>query len=800
MVTQPASSARSGGANVARFIFDFDRAEADIARMRVALAKAHTAENEETDALGTELEGIEIGPATPTDPDAAIVAMSGYSDERGPRAQRVQRRAPVDGALDPELDGTRRALSPADVTGAREQARAAEVLRRRSQAPLPAAGISQPVRCQTAGMKCWGCNEDIEHDAWMIPGGPGMIHNLAACYQTAALEMAQRASDLVRAEEVRRRLQEGPSATFQLGAGVAPDEICPACPVDTSELGPSIRESSLASAVTMKPDKADQNQRVAQMDETLSEARRGMVRLCMQGQCAHRGSDEPVMTCIGSCHRQLHGVKCAQLSQGHAVLAVFECPECRLKAIIDGEPPYTEAAVRGAEETMLLEMSRGAEQSGAAYSDFVKLQSEWALDVGGGARVKLPSDSPVSLKMFLTWLVRDKERARSLGSLWRAIGSYMIKSGRPNLTADTGVKAHFASLLETHGVEEVPRTAATPRMVNLICAGSQVTEKHCPKPIIAARTKLDVGMEAGCGVRVGEAMGSGDYHGVKAGHMAILRQVDTGLETVEMMLEHSKTKHKRWSNCLGTTLGTAQLPLAALLRKYWKEAKLQVVTFVEGGHEVTTVDYWVARVTMLGMTDAQYETVGRVLARSSVASVRRAAVATMARAKKRRDAKLSKDKRYINVMGGAHGSTDLAEVVLELTQAGLGSFVRVVEGPLLRSTDMGGDQLSHMPLDPSSTYETLHKIMDDAYELANPEGDPDPWLDMQGLESPLWGHHSFRRCADTVARATMARSGVSEQDIDLVFGWLEAMYSHRMQYHYETRFIRDKRYRVTMYL
>jgi hypothetical protein len=33
-----------------------------------------------------------------------------------------------------------------------------------------------------------------------------------------------------------------------------------------------------------------------------------------------------------------------------------------------------------------------------------------------------------------------------------------------------------------------------------------------------------------------------------------------------------------------------------------------------------------------------------------------------------------------------------------------------------------------------------------------------------------------------------------------VFGWREAEYSHRMQYHYETRFNRDRRYRVTMYL
>ena len=125
-------------------------------------------------------------------------------------------------------------------------------------------------------------------------------------------------------------------------------------------------------------------------------------------------------------------------------------------------------------------------------------------------------------------------------------------------------------------------------------------------------------------------------------------------------------------------------------------------------------------------------------------------------------------------------------------------FLSIVEGPLLRSTD--GDTISHMPLDPSSTYGTLHAVMDEAYMRANPPGDPDPWLDLQGLDDPLWGHHSFRRCADTVARSTMAKSGVSEQDIDRVFGWLEAMYSHRMQYHYETRFNRDRRYRVTMYL
>ena len=63
-------------------------------------------------------------------------------------------------------------------------------------------------------------------------------------------------------------------------------------------------------------------------------------------------------------------------------------------------------------------------------------------------------------------------------------------------------------------------------------------------------------------------------------HVGILRRIDTGLVTVE--LEHSKTKHKRWSDCLGTTLGTAKLPLAQVLRDYWAESRMKVVTCVEG--------------------------------------------------------------------------------------------------------------------------------------------------------------------------------------------------------------------------
>ena len=86
--------------------------------------------------------------------------------------------------------------------------------------------------------------------------------------------------------------------------------------------------------------------------------------------------------------------------------------------------------------------------------------------------------------------------------------------------------------------------------------------------------------------------------------------------------------------------------------------------------------------------------------------------------------------------------------------------------------------------------------MDAAFAAANEES-PDPELDLQGLPAPQWGHHSFRRGADTVARQTRRESGATEADIDLIFGWNESFYSSQMQLHYESTFDRTRRTAVT---
>ena len=159
----------------------------------------------------------------------------------------------------------------------------------------------------------------------------------------------------------------------------------------------------------------------------------------------------------------------------------------------------------------------------------------------------------------------------------------------------------------------------------------------------------------------------------------------------------------------------------------------------------------------------------------------------------------SLDRRYVNVTGGARGCASIAMAARELTLAGLADLLEVVPGPLMRSTHGAALGLSHMPLNPTSTYDQLHALMDEAYQLANPLGDPDPELDLSSSKDgqPLWGHHSNRRGADTVARQTMGATGATEEDIDLTFGWQEAMYSKKMQIHYEGRFTRDRRTNVT---
>ena len=182
----------------------------------------------------------------------------------------------------------------------------------------------------------------------------------------------------------------------------------------------------------------------------------------------------------------------------------------------------------------------------------------------------------------------------------------------------------------------------------------------------------------------------------------------------------------------------------------------------------------------------------RLMRSSSNAEAVRLADSVFLRGKQRLNAS-STDKKYINLLSAdERTSPTLGNLINALHAAGFteAGRLRVVPGPLFRSTH-GASGHTNMPLSISATYQPLHDLFDAAHAMANAVR-PDPELDLRGLPKPLWGHHSDRRGADTVARQTMHLTGATERDIDLVFGWKEAFYSKEMQLHYESSFDRER--------
>ena len=797
-----------GAKTPSRFFFDFDRAELEIGRARVNIGRLKRGEvglatlaAEEAAVFDRPDVLADASDELAGDGDMLLEPMSGFES-------RPARQAPAEGLGDASF------LSPAEtrarrsVSGSPVLSAGISAIRRRASIPAPAVGVSEPSRARYAGMCCAGCGLHFTPTDWLIPCGLHLVHNRASCFMASVGEQAKEAArdfaDSLQVQEAARLAEEKHALVVGRWVRMVGRMLGRSCaPLPTEAVEPASRPVPPpdAQAQGAKTVQGAQSQRQVQLNAALSDERCLMVEQCLAGTCAHQASNEPRMVCIGSCHNTLHGRKCAQLDHGSVVIGCFECPDCRLRDMMPLHvPPYPANARRQALRSMLQELSQGREGTGSGYADYARLEAEWVAEVtqgDSGISVVLPTDGKTSLKAFLLWLSTDRERAKSLDTIWRCVGSYMARTGRPNLTSLGDVKYAYKDLRDKLGVEHTPRTACTPRMLKL--AIGSVIAKECRKAIVEKRTKLDFASESGLGFRVGETFSGGDYHGMKANHLIILREKSTGLETVEGMIEHSKTGYKRFANCLGTTLGECELPMAQIIREYWSAVGFRVRKWEEGGYDVEGPDYFVARVSLLGMPEAEFTRLGDVLRSCPVREVRSIADNLIKRATDRYRAKQSMEKRYINVCGGEFESQNLKRVMLMLVDSGFSKYVTKVPGPLMLATE-AGTRIIPMPLDPGTTYETLHKIMDECYVQANPPGDPDPWLDLGGMDTPLWGHHSFRRLADTVARKSMARSGATEMDIDMMFGWQERMYNQRMQFHYETFFSRAVRHRVTMYL
>ena len=73
---------------------------------------------------------------------------------------------------------------------------------------------------------------------------------------------------------------------------------------------------------------------------------------------------------------------------------------------------------------------------------------------------------------------------------------------------------------------------------------------------------------------------------------------------------------------------------------------------------------------------------------------------------------------------------------------------------------------------------------------ARPGGDKD--LDVERGRAPHWSSHSLRRLADTVARRDQQANGVEDAEIDLYFGWHEAILLKEMRRHYAAYQLRER--------
>ena len=144
----------------------------------------------------------------------------------------------------------------------------------------------------------------------------------------------------------------------------------------------------------------------------------------------------------------------------------------------------------------------------------------------------LPSDSASVFLMFMCWLVCKKERALSLDSMFRTAGAVMMRSDRPNLTERSDVKAVYEELRQRHGEETKPRTAITRRMMRVLL--EDVIPTRGGNPLVNARMQLMFAMEVMLGLRVGEALSGGDFHGLLANHLVILQRLDEDGEPLRM--------------------------------------------------------------------------------------------------------------------------------------------------------------------------------------------------------------------------------------------------------------------------
>ena len=686
-----------------------------------------------------------------------------------------------------------------------------------------AAGVAGAAtqRNQYAGMLCGGCEQPLGLGCEAVSHGHSLVHPGGGC----ALLLDQRMAAEVLAEQEKALEgtiyygvysdEVGASSVYTEWAEVARlmtfeskeryhASYKPCASLEEAQEFVRAATHARATGVALDTSIKGSLVRKVHLGEKLSAGRRDMISRCIAGKCMHARDDGTLTMCRGGCGRGLHMVTCGQLGKGYAALGNFTCVECRLAMLTSDTSTATPKLRETTECTMILEMGQGRETTAAAYAEYTRLEEEYVLGMGYvlDGTLMLPRHNSTCFKNFLSWMVLERERARSLQSVVRMAGSFFTKLGLTDFTKLGEVRAHLKELMEENGLESEPATAATPRMLKLIVdPGGLADQRYGTGSYLASKNKLQFVMEGVGGCRICEV--AGDAHGVLANNTCVMEDLDgergaLGTIVAEALLEHSKTGFRRYLNMAGTTL-TSDLQVARIFQEFWRaagwtEANRMLTTVVKANVRITRPDAWVIRVSLLGLDGEGISKFISVLKRSRCPQVMDQARQTEIAAR-RRDAASgvgSQQKKYVNVVMMAGSDPELDAVQMYFKAHGFDASR--VPAPLLLTTTGGTRpkvliQPFSVQSAPGPTKELLEKAHRDANTAAM---GPDPDLDTDPRRPCKWSTHSLRRLADSVARRYRHVSGATEAQIDIYFGWNERVLLKAMQVHYASLSIRER--------
>ena len=530
------------------------------------------------------------------------------------------------------------------------------------------------------------------------------------------------------------------------------------------------------------------------MSEAIAPARLVEIVRCIDGGCDAARCRFAPTPCTG-CHRSLHVAECGRFGSGRAAMGLFTCHYCRALEMAPGRVATPEL-MRSAKQSMVLELSLGAESTAASVAQYNQLEADFVLEKGlAGDELLLPRHRLETFIAFLLWCSLDAGRARSMGGLWRTMGAIFGAWSLPDLTRNPRAKRVHRKITSMIDLPHVQRTAATRRM--LVSMLHDVIPAEEASQLISTRERLCLGLEALGGGRLSEVVDSGQGHGVTCNSVSLVRDMLTGAEYVDILIETSKTGHARYTGAVGMT--ASGVHLARYLREYWTAFSVETESFEAGGLQVRRGARWTVRLNLLSFDRTRQDDLERLLRSSTSLSAVRHANETVAYVRERLAAvgPGSETKKFVNIAAGGHGSVALKRLMGELQAAGFGQpgdgSYHLVPAPLLVATARGGRSASLMPMGSQTIYGKIGGYLGKAAAAVAAAGDdPDFHIPTAQLASALWGSHSLRRLSDGVVRDYCMQHGISLDRVDARMGWKEAERLRDMQTYYEEEHLRRR--------